>query len=165
MGGRKKGSRNAFSAALRHGLVEATYRLGVDGTGRHGVIGYFMWVAMYHPDIFMTEILFRVLLMQLGASADPPLPTADEFNRAIEAYLELAPTPETAGTGRTADPEIDWTARADVIGALTDVGGLMQGAVRAPRQFCRLWGMAFMTAPKHLRGADRRAWGTSAHAE
>jgi hypothetical protein len=163
MGGRKKGSRNVVSAAHRNALVEAAYRIGFDGTGRDGVAGYFAWVAMHHPDVYATEILARVLDLELGQSTDPPpRPTAAENNAAIEAYFGLPRMPRTAGGG-TADPDRDATDGADPFGDLTDVDSVMLAAVAAPKQFCREWGAVFLTVPKHLKGEARRAWASSAN--
>jgi hypothetical protein len=163
MGGRQKGSRNAGSAADRNTLVEAPYRIGFDGNGQDHVMGYFAWLAIYHPEVYGTEILGRGLDLELlGRSTDlPPLPTAAENNAAIEKCFGLPRPPRTAGNGRTTDR--DATDGADPFADLTDIDSVMQVALFAPKKFCRQWGAAFLTVPKHLKGEARRAWANAAN--
>ncbi len=155
MRGRPKGPGDVFSPALRYGLVATAHRIGFDGTGRDGVIGYFAWLALYRPEIYATEILPGLLRSQRGPSASRPRRGhAARINRAIAAWLWLAPPPRTAGAGRPPDPEE--TKAAARLGGPTDVGNLLHAALRAPRKFCRLWAAAFMTPPRRLKGPDRR---------
>jgi hypothetical protein len=44
-GGRKKGSRNIISPDHKRALLGAVHRVGSDGNGRDGMIGYFTWVG------------------------------------------------------------------------------------------------------------------------
>jgi hypothetical protein len=156
LGGRKKGRRNVYSAALRKALAEAAYRIGSDGSGHDGVRGYFHWLAIRHPKVFSTEMLGALLVLQPDDSGDPPpLPTAAEIDRALAASFGLARTPGTDGAGRPAAPHRDGTDAAALLGSLTDVGSLMRVAVRAPQKFCRLFAAALLTVPKHRRGPGR----------
>jgi hypothetical protein len=47
--GRPKGSMNKYSRNLREDLMEATERVGRDGEGQDGVVGYLMWLARAEP--------------------------------------------------------------------------------------------------------------------
>jgi hypothetical protein len=47
--GRPKGSMNRFSRGLREDILEATERVGRDGKGKDGRVGYFMWLARAEP--------------------------------------------------------------------------------------------------------------------
>ena len=39
-GGRKRGTPNFFSADYKKAILEAAYRIGRDGNGKDGVVGY-----------------------------------------------------------------------------------------------------------------------------
>jgi hypothetical protein len=45
LGGRKRGTPNLIAYDLRKALLEAAYRIGYDGNGKDGCVGYFVWVA------------------------------------------------------------------------------------------------------------------------
>ena len=47
--GRPKGSMNKFSRDLREDILEATERVGRDGKGKDGAVGYLMWLARAEP--------------------------------------------------------------------------------------------------------------------
>jgi hypothetical protein len=47
--GRPKGSPNKLSRDLREDIMEATERVGRDGEGEGGVVGYLMWLARKEP--------------------------------------------------------------------------------------------------------------------
>ena len=48
-GGRKRGTPNALTADYKKAAMEAAYRVGEDGNGKDGLVGYLKWVAMCHP--------------------------------------------------------------------------------------------------------------------
>jgi hypothetical protein len=47
--GRPPGSSNKLSRDIREDLREATERVGRDGNGEYGAVGYFMWLARAEP--------------------------------------------------------------------------------------------------------------------
>jgi hypothetical protein len=53
-GGRKRGTPNLLSIDYKKAILEAAYRIGQDGNGKNGVVGYLLWVAERHPQIFFT---------------------------------------------------------------------------------------------------------------
>jgi hypothetical protein len=58
--GRPKGSLNKFSRNLQEALLEATERLGRDGKGEGGAVGYLMWLGRKDPKSY--AMLLRGLL-------------------------------------------------------------------------------------------------------
>jgi hypothetical protein len=58
--GRPKGSLNRFSRNLQEALLEAAQRLGRDGKGEGGLIGYLMWLARKDPKSY--AMLLRALM-------------------------------------------------------------------------------------------------------
>jgi hypothetical protein len=60
LGGRKRGTPNVFSRDYKKAILEAGYRLGQDGNGKDGIVGYFSWVAHYYPRAYC-KLLASVL--------------------------------------------------------------------------------------------------------
>jgi hypothetical protein len=58
--GRPKGSLNKFSRNLQEALLEAAHRLGRDGKGQDGLIGYLMWLGRKDPKSY--AMLLRGLM-------------------------------------------------------------------------------------------------------
>ena len=56
LGGRKKGTPNRISRATKEQLLEVVSRVGSDGNGKDGVVGYYKWLAKRHPKIFLTQL-------------------------------------------------------------------------------------------------------------
>jgi hypothetical protein len=50
--GRPPGSPNKFTRDIREALLEAAERLGRDGKGEGGLVGYFMWLGREEPKCF-----------------------------------------------------------------------------------------------------------------
>jgi hypothetical protein len=68
-GGRKKGSRNVISPEHKRALLEAAHRVGSDGNGRDGIVGYFTWVAARDPTFFYVDLWSRLLESQIHEEA------------------------------------------------------------------------------------------------
>src|ERR1700719_346620 len=68
-GGRKRGTPNFFSIDFKRAIFEAAYRIGKDGNGKNGFVGYFAWIAKQHHQIYGT-VLFPSLLMLQYAESD-----------------------------------------------------------------------------------------------
>ena len=66
LGGRKRGTPNAASPDYRKTIIEAACRVGGDGGGRDGLVGYLRWVARHHPKVFCSQFLPNVLAMELS---------------------------------------------------------------------------------------------------
>jgi hypothetical protein len=142
-GGRKRGTPNAVSADYRKAIIEAAYRIGYDGNGKNGVIGYFTWVAERHEYIFWT-ILFVSLLqfeIDVGSSPEEPPRTAEERDQWLRDYIGCG---DKTWTKKPRSP-VDWT------GQDFPVGNLMRLAVKDPKVFCHNYAAAFLRPPPKRR--------------
>jgi hypothetical protein len=85
--GRRRGSRNVLNNSLRECVVEAADRLGSDGRGRDGCVGWLMTFAKRHPVAF-SQLLAKVLPIELLQPAE----VEDErhFRTPEEIRAELA---------------------------------------------------------------------------
>jgi hypothetical protein len=61
-------ARNAFSSDYKKAILEAAYRVGNDGNGKDGVVGYFSWVGECHPAIFYTVLYISLLPLETAES-------------------------------------------------------------------------------------------------
>jgi len=149
-GGRKRGTPNLISADYKKAILEAAYRVGQDGNGKDGVVGYFWWVGERHPGIFYPELYTSVLPLEDAASDTPeePRQTIEELNQWFRDDIGLT------GDNRTKRQTIhvesqgpwDWTGQPD------PVGGLMRLAVESPKAFCTLVSAVFLRLPTKRRG-------------
>ena len=156
-GGRKRGTPNAFSADYKRAIFEAAYRIGYDGNGNDGIVGYFRWLASRHPLVFAGVLLINILPLEFSedSTSERPNRTIEEINEDVRDYIGLA-----GRTGRrdklferSLPSTWDWT------GQDFPVGSLMRLAVEEPKAFCTLIVAAFLRPPtKQQRGlAARRA--------
>ena len=158
LGGRKRGAPNAFSPDYKQAILEAAHRVGHDGNGEDGAVGYFSWVGERDPEFFYTVVWVALLPLEEAQTNAPEQPrrTSDERNRWFHEHIGLI------AKNRTKRPRIQREARSprDWTGRDFPVGGLMQLAVANPRAFCRLLIAALLRPPtKQQRGrAARRAW-------
>jgi len=154
-GGRKRGTPNAFSTDYRKAILEAAHRVGNDGNGKDGVVGYFIWLALCHPQAYGALLLLNALQLELAEGNAPAEPrwTTAEINQLIRDYIGLT------GKGQ-ANRRTDSRLPGDWTGQDFPVGSLMQLAVANPEVFCKLIVAAFLRPPtKWQRGlAARRAW-------
>jgi hypothetical protein len=154
-GGRKRGTRNAFSADYKRAIVEAAYRIGSDGNGKDGLIGYFEWLAEYHAPAFVGILLSNLLSHELAEYSTEPDWTIEEINERIREYVGLARNErmKKQAVRSESGSASDWT------GQDFPVGSLMHSAVFDPKGFCKLIAGAFLRPPSKLqRGkAARRA--------
>jgi hypothetical protein len=71
-GGRKKGTRNKTTAALKEAILLAAQQVGEDCSGRDGLVGYLRHVAGKEVKSF-TALLGRVLPLQLSGEDGAPV--------------------------------------------------------------------------------------------
>jgi hypothetical protein len=149
---RKRGTPNAFSPDYKEAILEAAYRVGQDGNGKGGALGYVLWLGKRHPGIFYTVLWISLLELEEaeGNAPEEPRWTTDEINERIRERIRLKGKQRTR---RSRSPR-DWTGQGP------PVGGLMQLAVAYPKAFCELIVAALLRPPtKRQRGrAARRAW-------
>lgn len=146
---RERGTPNLISVDYKKALFEAAYRVGYDGNGEDGVVGYLRWVAIGHAAIF-PAVLSNIMPLQVAESNLPEKPrwTMEEINQRVRDYLS-----QQAKTGRRRKPfrlksrsPWDWT------GQPFPVGALMQIAVADPKAFCTELAAAFLPPPTKRRG-------------
>ncbi len=157
LGGRKRGTPNLISADHKRAILEAAYRVGHDGNGKDGVVGYFQWVGERHPDIFYARLLVACLLMESaeGSTPEEPRRTIEEFNAWVREYIGIADANRT--TRKTVQRES--RSQRDRSGQDFEVGSLMCLAVEDPKAFCDLFIAACMRPPTKRRGrAARHSW-------
>ena len=90
LGGRKRGTPNAFSADYKESIFEAAFRVGRDGNGKDGILGYFLWLGERYPEIFYTELWINLLPLEEAESNAPEEQrrTIDEINRSVRERIE-----------------------------------------------------------------------------
>ena len=181
-GGRKRGTANLLSIDFKRRLFEAAYRIGQDGNGMNGFVGYFSWVSEYHPRAY-GSLLPNVLVLENAERDTPeePRSTIEEISQAVRDYIGLPGV--NRATGQPVTPEeprslieaINQEVR-DYIGLTGEnrttrkpveleseppwawtgqpfpVGSLMQLAVENPKAFCTLCAAAFLRLPTNRRG-------------
>jgi hypothetical protein len=149
-GGRKRGTPNLLSIDFKRGIFEAAYRIGQDGNGKNGFVGYFSWVAERHPRIFCSVLLANVIVLEYAERDTPkePCRTIEEVNQGVRDYIGL--TGKNRATEQPvqveSEPPWAWT------GQPFPVGSLMQLAVEDPKAVCTLCAAAFLRLPSNRRG-------------
>ena len=159
-GGRKRGTPNAVSADYKRSILEAAYRVGNDGNGKDGLVGYFEWVGLRFPTIFYTVLLVSLLPHECAedSTSEQPHRTKEESNEVFATTL--GSRGRSRSKRQIARPKSrspwDWT------GQDFPVGSLMQLAVEEPKAFCTLIVAAFLRPPsKQQRGLAAGARGSS----
>jgi hypothetical protein len=150
LGGRKRGTPNAFSYDYKMTILEAAYRIGCDGNGKDGFGGYLSWLSERHPLVYL-KLMANVTLLEIGdettTSQQPDRPSvgSDEL---VRDYIRRKSKPPNGGQTARALPRSpdDWT------GQDFPLYGLMQLAVKNPEPYCRLCVAAFLPPRK------RRPW-------
>ncbi len=148
VGGRKRGTPNVLTADYKRAILEAAYRIGNDGNGRNGAVGYFAWIALHHPAIFLKQLLINVLALEFAQSTTPEQPrrTMEEINEWIRDYIGLGRVSRTKRENvQASGSPSDWT------GQPFPVGTLMHLAVADPKSFCTLVAAAFLRPPAKRR--------------
>ena len=85
-GGRKRGTPNLFTIDYKKAILEAAYRIGEDGNGKNGIVGYFSWVALRHPQIF-SSLLMNLLPLEIAEGDETA--TESLFERLMGKKPEL----------------------------------------------------------------------------
>jgi len=65
LGGRAKGQPNHLTKLLREAIPEAVERLGSDGRGKDGLVGWLMQTAKRYPEAYL-KLLDRLLPIQIS---------------------------------------------------------------------------------------------------
>jgi hypothetical protein len=148
-GGRVRGTPNPLSADDKKALLEAAYRVGYDGNGEDGVVGYLKWIALYHTATFLAG-LGAILPLEFAETNMPekPPPTMEEMNQRVRDHIGLT------GKNRTEDKTVQVESQSpwDWTGQPFPVGTLMQIAVADPKAFCTQLFAACLPPPTKRRG-------------
>ena len=153
LGGRKKGTPNLISIDYKKALAEAAYRVGNDGNGKDGVLGYLTWVGTRYRTFFYVDLYTRLLALE---QYEPPIlaeprRTKKELNQWVRHFIGLSETNRTRSSVQTKKlSPFEWlhggpNAQAGL------VQDLMRMAVEEPKIFCRMFAAAFLTPPKNWR--------------
>lgn len=65
--GRKKGTPNKVNKLIKDALVEAAEKVGENGKGSLGIVGYFMRIAKQRPDLFC-GMIGKIIPLQIQGS-------------------------------------------------------------------------------------------------
>ena len=63
VGGRRKGTPNRISADYKQAFLAVADRVGMDGKGKDGVVGYFCYLALQYPAAYC-KLLSRIIDIQ-----------------------------------------------------------------------------------------------------
>jgi len=140
-GGRKKGTPNRISADHKKAIREAAHRIGYDGNGKDGEVGYFKWVAGRDLDFFYVDLWSRLLEVQYYDAAMRGDRTPLTMNE--------APSPRRPLRKKKTRP-LGWL-RGDDDAYETLVQDTMRMAVEAYKSFCKIYVAAFLTPPQNWR--------------
>jgi hypothetical protein len=140
LGGRRKGTPKALSADYKTAVLEAAYRVGRDGMGKDGIVGYLTRLLMRCPEVACI-LLSRVLVLQDCGSPPDDRTTKEEINQHIRDLIGRA---NKTGSG---SPEPGLTTE-------WPISDLMRIAVKHPKDFGKLFA-ALLPQPT---GRLRRSW-------
>lgn len=152
-GGRKRGTPNAISGDYRKAITEAAYRIGNDGNGKDGVIGYLRWVASRCPKSFC-GLLIELLALESAESNTPQEPrlTREEINQSVRDYIGLDGKDQT----KTQSVRVEFQSPWAWTGQDFPVGPLMHLAVERPEKFCKLIAATLPRAPARPASEEQR---------
>jgi len=128
-GGRKRGTPNFYSIDYKKAILEAAYRIGEDGNGKNGIVGYFSWVALRHPQIF-SSLLMNLLPLEIAEGDDAPEEprrTIEESNQRVRGYIGLTGKDRTKRQTVQVESQSPWSWT----GQPFPVGSLMHGKSEA----------------------------------
>ena len=145
IGGRKKGTPNRISAAHKKAMREATHRIGSDGYGKDGEVGYFKWVAGRDIDFFYVDLWLRLLDVQ-------------EYHAAMRvgaAQVTMDEEPPRRALRKKNTRPLGWL-RGDDDPYESLVQDYMRMAVERFKIFCKIYVAAFLVPPKNWRARVAR---------
>jgi hypothetical protein len=76
VGGRRKGTPNRISADYKQAFLAVADRVGMDGKGKDGIVGYFCYLALQYPAAYC-KLLSRIIDIQ---EVYPESRTADQLD-------------------------------------------------------------------------------------
>lgn len=140
LGGRKKRTPNRISPSHKKAICEAAHRIGSDGNGKDGEVGYFKWVAGRDLDFFYVDVWSRLLEVQYYHAA--------MRGDSTRVTMDKAPPRHVPSKKKTRP--LGWLlGNDDPYESL--VQDYMRMAVASYKSFCKIYGAAFVTPPKNWR--------------
>jgi hypothetical protein len=107
----------------------------MNGAGRHGIWGYFLWLGQCHPTLFYTELWIRLLDLEAYEEArGRGMPVIHESDA------------EETTEQKIRRWQIAWSHVPDDLAPMVE--RYMQLAAFWPKEFVRLFAAAFLTPPK-----------------
>jgi hypothetical protein len=94
VGGRKKGTPNRISADFRTAVLAAADRIGSDGKGKDGMIGYFGYLAERYPAAYC-KLVSRFIDFE-EVYPERSSPTADQLNSDLREDMQTKHNPAKA---------------------------------------------------------------------
>jgi hypothetical protein len=149
LGGRKKGTPNLISREYKMALREAADRIGSDGNGKDGEVGYFTWAA---KRFFCVDIWLR--LLDLEEYEDAMRAEAPPVTDALREWVHEIQKNKARRSAQTKPPRpVIGPPRGDP----TDlVQSLMRLAVERPKEFLKCLAAVWLTPPKNWRARAAR---------
>jgi hypothetical protein len=140
LGGRKKRTPNRISPSHKKAIREAAHRIGYDGNGKDGEVGYFKWVAGRDLDFFYVDVWSRLLEVQYYHDA--------MRGDSTRVTMDKAP-PRHVPSKKKTQP-LGWLlGNDDPYESL--VQDYMRMAVASYKSFCKIYVAAFLTPPQNWR--------------
>jgi hypothetical protein len=145
MGGRKKGTPNRISAAHKKAMREAMHRIGSDGNGKDGEVGYFKWVAWRDVDFFYLDVWSRLLELEEYQTAMGVASAPETMDEAPPRHVLRKKKTRPLGWLRGDDDPYE-----------SLVQDYMRMAVKRFKIFCKMFVGAFLVPPKNWRARVAR---------
>jgi hypothetical protein len=151
LGGRKKGTPNAIPGTYKQAMLEAVHRLGYDGAGKNGGVGYFAWVAEQDLTFFYADVWSHLLELQ-------------EYHTAMgfsSTGMAVDAEPAERSRRKKKTKPFAWLEGGDDAHESL-VQDLMWIAATRYKLFCKMVVAALLTPPKswRARAARRRRFST-----
>jgi hypothetical protein len=86
VGGRKKGTPNRISADFKTALLAVADRIGMDGKGKDGMVGYFGYIAERYPAAYC-KLVSRFIDFE-EVYPERSSPTADQLNSDLREDMQ-----------------------------------------------------------------------------
>jgi len=145
LGGRKKKTPNRISVSHKKAMREAIHRIGYDGNGKDGEVGYFKWVAGRDLTFFYVDVWLRLLDLQ-------------EYHAAMgvaSAQVTMDEEPPRHVRREKKTRPLGWL-RGDDNPYESLVQDYMRMAVERFKIFCKIYVAAFLVPPKNWRARVAR---------
>ena len=94
VGGRKKGTPNRISADFKTAVLAVADRIGMDGKGKDGVVGYFGYIAERYPAAYCKLVSRFIDFEEVYPERSSPI--ADQLNSDLREHMHAKRNPAKA---------------------------------------------------------------------